>query len=219
MTLQSIDAINVLPPDQFAEAIRPLFEAAPPLAGALYARRPFASYAELIDTAERLTTSMTFDDQVRVLSAHPRIGASPDVLSAASYREQGGTEPAQVYTDLAQLNEAYEQRFGFRFVVFVNRRPKSDIVAVLRARLANSHEVELRTGLREMFLIARDRSIGDVPDDPARLALLAELRRRAVETYGEERAAETILQNMLGAVATAVWRISQEPLEPSGDSP
>jgi 2-oxo-4-hydroxy-4-carboxy--5-ureidoimidazoline (OHCU) decarboxylase len=156
--LQPIEAINALPPDQFAEAMRPLFEAAPPLADALYACRPFASYAELIDTAERLTTSMTFDDQVRVLSAHPRIGASPDTLSAASYREQRGTEAAQVYTDLAQLNAAYEQRFGFRFVVFVNRRPKSAVVGVLRARLANSRQVELRAGLHEMFLIARDRS-------------------------------------------------------------
>jgi hypothetical protein len=52
-------------------------------------------------------------------------------------------------------------------------------------------------------------------DDPARLAVLDELRRTAVETYGEERAAETMLQNALRAAATAVWRVCQERLEPS----
>jgi 2-oxo-4-hydroxy-4-carboxy--5-ureidoimidazoline (OHCU) decarboxylase len=39
----------------------------------------------------------------------------------------------------------------------VNRRPRSAIRDVLRARLGNSREQELATGLREMFAIARDR--------------------------------------------------------------
>ena len=157
MTLDSIESLNGLPREQFAEALRPVFEAAPPLAQALYAIRPFTSYPALIDTAEALATAMPFDDQVRVLSAHPRIGADPATLSAASLREQGETEPTHVYAELARLNAAYEQHFGFRFVVFVNRRPKSAILEVLRQRLTNSREDELRTGLHDMFLIARDR--------------------------------------------------------------
>jgi hypothetical protein len=52
-------------------------------------------------------------------------------------------------------------------------------------------------------------------DDPARLAVVEELRRRALETYGEERAAEATLQVGLELAATAVWRVSQELLEPS----
>jgi 2-oxo-4-hydroxy-4-carboxy--5-ureidoimidazoline (OHCU) decarboxylase len=96
-------------------------------------------------------------DQVAVLSAHPRIGADPATLSAFSSREQGAEEPRWVYDQLAQLNTEYEARFGLRFVVFVNRRPKAEILTVLMQRLNNSREDELRTGLREMFLIARDR--------------------------------------------------------------
>jgi hypothetical protein len=55
--------------------------------------------------------------------------------------------------------------------------------------------------------------------DEARLAVLAELRRSALDTYGEERSAEASLQVALGVAATAVWRVSQEPLEPFGDEP
>ncbi|MBV8718823.1 MAG: hypothetical protein JO020_03640 [Chloroflexi bacterium] len=56
-------------------------------------------------------------------------------------------------------------------------------------------------------------------DDPARLAILAELRRCAVEIYGEERAAEATLQTALASAASVVWRVSQESLGPSGDEP
>lgn len=56
-------------------------------------------------------------------------------------------------------------------------------------------------------------------DDPARSAVRDELRRCAIVTYGEERAAEALLTSMLEAAATAVWRVSQELLEPSGPEP
>jgi OHCU decarboxylase len=163
--VQSIDTLNAVPREAFAEALRPLFEAAAPLARSLYAARPFRSYSDLIDTAESVTRSMSFADQVAVLSAHPRIGADPATLSAASYREQGYSaesalnsgEPTSVYAQLAELNAEYEQRFGLRFVVFVNGRSKAEIVEVLRSRLRNSPEDELQTGLRAMFQIARAR--------------------------------------------------------------
>ena len=95
-------------------------------------------------------------DQVTVLNAHPRIGDDPRRLSALSAREQGSGS-ADVDRILAELNRAYEQRFGFRFVVFVNRRSRAEIVGVLRQRLAGPRESELPVGLREMLLIARDR--------------------------------------------------------------
>jgi hypothetical protein len=56
-------------------------------------------------------------------------------------------------------------------------------------------------------------------DDPAHLAILEDLRRRAVETYGEDRAANATLQAALKQAATAVWRVTQESLEPSGNEP
>ena len=151
--------LNRLPADRFAEALRPLFEAANPLAKLLYARRPVSSYEQLIDTAERLTNVLEEPSKIAVLNAHPRIGESAAVLrrtSALSSREQGAEDPA---TDalLKELNAEYEQRFGFRFVVFVNRRPRSAILEVLRERLRNPRDRELQTAVAEMFRIARDR--------------------------------------------------------------
>ena len=87
----------------------------------------------------------------------PAIGATHG-LSARSATEQGAADddPA-VGAELDDLNHRYEQRFGFRFVVFVNRRPKSAIVPILRSRLQRTREEELQTGLEELVAIARDR--------------------------------------------------------------
>jgi hypothetical protein len=53
----------------------------------------------------------------------------------------------------------------------------------------------------------------------ARQAVLEELRRSALDTYGEERTAEGRLQAVLIDTATSIWRVSQEPLEPLGPEP
>jgi 2-oxo-4-hydroxy-4-carboxy--5-ureidoimidazoline (OHCU) decarboxylase len=62
-----------------------------------------------------------------------------------------------VLTELARLNEQYEETFGFRFVVFVNGRSKAEILGVLRERLGRTREEELDTGCRELVAIAKDR--------------------------------------------------------------
>jgi OHCU decarboxylase len=165
MTLLPITTLNSLPADEFAKALRPFFEAATPLANALYSARPFASYSDLLSTAQALVVRLPHEERVEVVNAHPRIGARPETVSAHSYREQGYEREAQLdpvslsrtYAELDDLNRAYEDRFGFRFVIFVNGRSKAEIVDVLRQRLAGSPEAELDRALSEMFQIARDR--------------------------------------------------------------
>jgi 2-oxo-4-hydroxy-4-carboxy--5-ureidoimidazoline (OHCU) decarboxylase len=90
-----------------------------------------------------------------VLAAHPAIGGTP--TSARSAAEQGTDDDPAVLAELAELNRAYEDRFGFRFVVFVNRRPRRELVPVLRERLGRTREEELSTGVDELVQIAIDR--------------------------------------------------------------
>jgi hypothetical protein len=56
-------------------------------------------------------------------------------------------------------------------------------------------------------------------DNTARSAVLEELQRAALATYGEERSAEPRLQTALNIAATGVWRVTQEPLQPLGNEP
>jgi 2-oxo-4-hydroxy-4-carboxy-5-ureidoimidazoline decarboxylase len=94
--------------------------------------------------------------KLEALNAHPAIGAR-NGLSARSAAEQGADADPAVLTELAHLNAVYEEKFGFRFVVFVNRRPKAEILEVLRERLDRTRDEELDTALHELVAIARDR--------------------------------------------------------------
>jgi 2-oxo-4-hydroxy-4-carboxy--5-ureidoimidazoline (OHCU) decarboxylase len=100
---------------------------------------------------------MSESERIGVLNAHPRIGADPASLSPVSRHEQSGDADVATLQALAAMNEEYERRFGFRFVVFVAGRSKAEIVPVLRERLRRTREEELATGVDEFLAIARDR--------------------------------------------------------------
>ena len=114
-----------------------------------------AELPEPLDAAFDLIGEVPEDELVEALEAHPQIGAKN--LSERSAREQGPEGDAAIETELAYLNQVYEEKFGFRFVVFVNRRPKSEISDALRSRLERTREEELETAVRELVAIARDR--------------------------------------------------------------
>lgn len=98
-----------------------------------------------LGVAGEVAAALPEEEKVAALSTHPRIGETS--------AEQHGDVPEE----LAQLNRAYEEKFGFPFVVFVAGRSRAELVPVLRERLANAREEELATGLRELVAIARDR--------------------------------------------------------------
>ena len=115
--------------------------------------------AELDDPlgqADLVVGALPEDELLEALAAHPAIGARSG-LSARSAAEQGTDADPVVLSELAYLNQVYEEKFGFRFVVFVAGRPKAEILNVLRERLARSREEELETGVRELIAIAKDR--------------------------------------------------------------
>jgi 2-oxo-4-hydroxy-4-carboxy--5-ureidoimidazoline (OHCU) decarboxylase len=111
-----------------------------------------------LEHADEIVDALSEADKIEALSAHPAIGQRTG-LSARSSAEQGDEIDPCVIVDLAALNAAYEKKFGFRFVVFVNRRPKSEVLEVLRQRMGRTREEELDTACRELVAIARDRWI------------------------------------------------------------
>ena len=105
--------------------------------------------------ARRVLGELPEEERIEALNAHPPIGGRNG--SERSIREQGSDEDPALLAALARLNKAYEKKFGFRFVVFVDGRPRSEILHVLRERLQNRRDDELATGLDELVAIALDR--------------------------------------------------------------
>ena len=135
-----------LPRQLTAEQLAELFEGHTRLVDQL------AALDDPLARAREVAGALAENDKKAVLDAHPAIGAKAS--SPRSQSEQGTDDEPRV---LAELNRAYEEKFGFRFVVFVNRRPRREIVPILRERLARSREQELATGVDELVQIAVDR--------------------------------------------------------------
>jgi 2-oxo-4-hydroxy-4-carboxy--5-ureidoimidazoline (OHCU) decarboxylase len=108
----------------------------------------------LADTHE-VVHGLSEEEKLEALNAHPAIGAK--TLSRRSAAEQGANDDPETLAELERLNREYEDHFGFRFVVFVNRRPKSELIPVLRERLTRSRDEELDTAVQELVAIAEDR--------------------------------------------------------------
>ena len=128
-------------------------------------------WARVFAAAEWVAISSPEAEQIELLDAHPRIGAAPGSVSALSFVEQGydrdaaeaaaraaDAEAARVAADLERLNDAYEARFGFRYVIFVAGRPRSAIVPLMEAALGAERASELDRGLRDVVHIARARA-------------------------------------------------------------
>ena len=145
-----------MPSDAITGRLAAVFERAPGLAAALRHADEDTPHS-IIAKAREALGRMTERERVAVLDAHPRIGADAASLSLHSRREQGQAADAARVRELAELNDAYEKKFGFRFVVFVAGRSQREIVPVLRARLANTRDAELDAGLDEFLAISLDR--------------------------------------------------------------
>jgi OHCU decarboxylase len=164
--LPSIEVLDRLPGDAFAAALAPLFEGAPSFLDRLAEARPFDSYADLWPRALAIALAMPEADQLELINAHPRLGASPRTVSALSFHEQGydraaaARESERVAAELTRLNDTYEARLGFRYCVFVNGRSRAELLPHFAAALDADRASELTRALTDVIAIAQDRSRG-----------------------------------------------------------
>ena len=134
-------------------------------AHAMSASRPFLRVAELLEAADKVWWSLGEEDWLEAFRAHPKIGekkaaaAQTEQAQTWSAQEQIGTQDASVNTmaALAAANKAYEERFGFIFIVCATGKSAAEMLTMLQARLANDRATELRAAAEEQRKITRLR--------------------------------------------------------------
>jgi len=142
-----------------------LFEGAPRFLDRLERAGPFPSDDVLLHVARDIAHAMPEPEQIELIDAHPRLGAPPGTVSQMSYVEQGydrGTgTPADPEVDVAieleRLNDAYEERHGFRYCVFVAGRSREALLPDMAAAIDADRTSELHRALDAVVDIAIDR--------------------------------------------------------------
>jgi OHCU decarboxylase len=121
------------------------------------ARRPFASEAAALDTADRVWKSLFPADWLEALRAHPRIGGRE--ARGREAEEQAGALSASEATRaaLAEANRLYEERFGRIYIVCASGKSAEEMLDLCRRRLHNDAETELAVAAEEQRKITRMR--------------------------------------------------------------
>ena len=127
--------------------------------------RPFLSLRHLIAEANDVWRSLERDDWLEAFRSHPKIGerkAANEVAAQSqqwSAQEQRGVAAAtpDAVDKLARLNRAYEEKFGFIFIVCATGKSSDEILALLEQRLPNAPEVELPIAAAEQAKITELR--------------------------------------------------------------
>jgi 2-oxo-4-hydroxy-4-carboxy-5-ureidoimidazoline decarboxylase len=129
------------------------------------AARPWRDGAALVAAAERAFDGLERADWLEAFAHHPRIGDMASLrakyASSAAWagEEQRGAAAAGETTlgALAEGNRAYEERFGYIFIVCATGKSADEMLALLRARMPNPPEREVRIAAEEQMKITRLR--------------------------------------------------------------
>ncbi len=127
--------------------------------------RPFWDVGQLLRIAERVWRELDAEDKLEAFRAHPKIGESKAAAETGKEArrwaegEQSGARDAAAETldALTEANREYEGRFGFIFIVCATGKTAEEMLELLRSRLQNDAETELRVAAGEQWRITELR--------------------------------------------------------------
>ena len=165
----TLEQLNAASPAEALSLLDGLYEHSPWIAEEALAQRPFRSLAHLKHALAQVVRTAELDAQLGLIRAHPELAGKAMVaksLTAESTNEQSKARLTECtpeeFERIQQLNAAYNERFGFPFILAV-RGPrgtglsKQEIIDTFARRLDNHPEFELAEALRNIHRIAEIR--------------------------------------------------------------
>jgi 2-oxo-4-hydroxy-4-carboxy-5-ureidoimidazoline decarboxylase len=162
----TLEQLNAADKATFVRTLGEIYEKSPWVADRAFTSRPFATVAALVETMAASVAAGSREERLQLIRSHPDLAgraARAGDLADSSRKEQGALALNRLsdgeYARFGRLDEAYSKKFGFPFVICVGRQGRDAILEALERRAANSAEVEFRTALAEIDLIARLRIV------------------------------------------------------------
>lgn len=163
----TLDHLNEFDRTVFVAALGDIFEHSPWVAEAVYELRPFSRIDALHAAMTSAVEAAPMEQQLALIRAHPQLAGKAAIrgeLTDASTREQRGAGLDQCtpeeFARLHALNAAYEEKFGFPFIIAVRGHTRGSIIDAMEQRLVNDPQREHTEALRQIASIARFR-LGD----------------------------------------------------------
>lgn len=126
---------------------------------------PFKSIEDIFHKSEKIWYSLDTDDWLEAFSHHPKIGDLNSLQKKFSgTKELAGNEQsginsasADILKELAKLNKDYENKFGYIFIVCASGKSAVEMLDIIKNRINNSPEVEIKIAMEEQNKITKLR--------------------------------------------------------------
>jgi N-carbamoyl-L-amino-acid hydrolase len=175
----TLETLNAADEAGFTALLDGVYEHSPWIAARAWAKRPYATLAQLKRGLVEAVRDASRDEQLGLIRAHPELAGKAMVsktLTAESTNEQnkaGLTNcTPEEFATIQKLNADYNAKFGFPFILAV-RGPrglglqKAEIIATFARRLANGPDFEFAEALRNIHRIAEIRLDDKFDQHPA----------------------------------------------------
>ncbi|MFC7513638.1 2-oxo-4-hydroxy-4-carboxy-5-ureidoimidazoline decarboxylase [Herbaspirillum sp. GCM10030257] len=156
----SLDSLNTMSTADFTSALGAIFEHSPWVAERAAAKRPFASVEQLHAAMADAVRNASEAERIQLIRAHPELAGKAAVrgeLTEESTREQKGAGldqcSAEEFAKLQDLNNRYNEKFGFPFVIAVKGHNRQSILQNFERRLANERDVEAKECIEQIIRI------------------------------------------------------------------
>lgn len=155
-----LSQLNQMTQSEFVEALGTIFESSPWVAKQAWLKRPFTDIDTLHQTMVDGVNNNSYEQQLMLIRAHPDLGTKAK-MAEASVREQSGVGldrlSSSEYERFQTLNQNYQDKFGFPFIIAVKNQTKESILEAFEQRLKNSVQLEQETALKQIAKIAKFR--------------------------------------------------------------
>ena len=155
MSLES--NLNNLNKDEFISMFGVIFEKTQWIAEKLFDLKPFKDKDDLINKMIQIYETSSNNETLKILNAHPKLAVEKN-LTDHSNKEQSRANlkncTQEEYDEFKILNNNYEKKFGFPFIIAVKGKDKIEILNNFRQRINNSVELEFKESKKQVKKIA-----------------------------------------------------------------
>ena len=155
MSLES--NLNNLNKDEFISMFGVIFEKTQWIAEKLFDQKPFKDKDDLINKMTQIYESSSKNEILKILNAHPKLAVEKN-LTEHSSKEQSRANlkncTQKEYDEFKILNNNYEKKFGFPFIIAVKGKDKIEILNNFRQRINNDVEFEFKEAKSQVKKIA-----------------------------------------------------------------
>lgn len=119
--------------------------------------RPYNNFSALRKSADQAWDQMTEKDYLQAFEGHPKIGNVSSLKAKyantkelASGEQSGASQAKEtIILQLAKSNQAYEDKYGFIFIVCATGKSAEQMLDLLHSRLKNDRYRELEIASEE----------------------------------------------------------------------